>query len=106
MPRGFCLGMVTLLSLAACSQASGPTSTAIAHTSPSAATPTAAHPSPLSTPSPLPTTKPIKLASDSYPSAPHVNSVYLGNGVYGNALVLSFNDAGAWYWDGRRWIVS
>jgi hypothetical protein len=35
-----------------------------------------------------------------------VNNGYLGNGVYGNAVVLSVGDAGAWYWDGKRWIVA
>ena len=106
MRRGFCLGIVTLLGLAACSQAPGRASTEFGDTSPSVTTPIAATPSPASTPSPSPTAKPVKLASDSYPSAPRVNNGYLGSGVYGNTLVLADNDAGAWYWDGKRWIVS
>jgi hypothetical protein len=46
------------------------------------------------------------MATDSYPSAPHVNNGYLGNGVYGNALMVNNTgtQTGAWYWDGKGWI--
>src|SRR4030081_851691 len=43
-------------------------------------------------------------AVDSYPSAPQVSSAaaaFLGNGIYGNALLLSGPDT--WYWDGAVW---
>src|SRR2546423_3940287 len=40
-------------------------------------------------------------AVDSYPSAPQVSFALLGNGVYGNAFLLSGPDA--WYWDGAAW---
>jgi hypothetical protein len=97
MRRSFCLVIVAVLGLAACGQAPGVTS---------AVSPTAGSQSPLPTPSRSPAATPVKLASDSYPSAPRVNNGYVGNGVYGNAVVLSVGDAGAWYWDGKRWIVA
>src|SRR4029077_6535744 len=74
--------------------------------SPAFQSPVTASPSPASTPSPSPATGSVVLATDSYPGAPQVNNGYLGNGIYGNALMVNMfgHQPGAWYWDGSRWI--
>ena len=87
------LAIVTVFTLAACG--SGSPSAQSAKTASPTATPTAK--------SSVTPAAPNR-AVDSYPSAPLVSSSasgFLGNGVYGNALLLSGPDT--WYWDGVAW---
>jgi hypothetical protein len=116
--------IVVVIGLTACSQTLGPTSAVSPSAKPSSsAVPTATASAPASAtsssspvPSPIasagvPAASPavassapsgVDLASDSYPSAPSsVQFAALGNGVYGNALLVGGPDT--WYWDGSAW---
>jgi hypothetical protein len=84
------LALAVTLTLAACGQPQAkspiPTGTHSATARPVAATPTASG---------------VPPASDSYPSAPTPQFPYVGNGVYGNALLVG--ESNTWYWDGTAW---
>jgi hypothetical protein len=82
------LAIAALLTVAACGPASGTSAAPAGARSPKAATAT-------------PSTSGIVRATDTYPGAPQVDWPYLGNGVYGNALLVSSADT--WYWDGSVW---
>src|ERR1700686_5509708 len=90
------LAIAVVFALAACGQPGGPSAQSAKTGSPRASPRT---PTPVSTTSPTATNR----AVDTYPSAPQVSSAFLGNGVYGNAFLLSGPDA--WVL-GRRGLAS